>query len=135
MFGWVKECLTSSHSVVLINNQPRRLFKVKRGLKHRCPLSPLLFSLTTDILSRSLKLVTRFGSGIGEQERWEVGALQYADVTLICCRTLRREIRCLKLCLIGFRMVSGVQTNLSKTKVFYIRQTEGKKEEIAGVLG
>ena len=40
---WIMGCIESTNFVVLINGQPSAFFKRSRGMRHGCPLSPLLF--------------------------------------------------------------------------------------------
>lgn len=134
--GWVKECLQSSRSALLINEETRNFFRIKRGLKRGCPLSPLLFILTVDILNRSSNLALRVGliSEIGKQGHWEVSNLQLADDTLIYYGASEEEARILKLFLFCFQLVIGLEMNLGKTKAYYIGLHERKSERIANTL-
>lgn len=122
---------------VLVNNEPGTFSRIKGGLKG-CPLSPISFILTADILSRSLGLAAhgvwphQWDWGLGS---WEVTSLQYADDTLIFSGTTEKEIRCVSLCLIGFSMASGLQINFAKTKSFYLGNDDNKANEIARKVG
>ena len=52
---WIMGCVTSTNFAVLVNGKPTNFFKSSRGLRHRFPLSPLLFLLTVEGLSRAIK--------------------------------------------------------------------------------
>jgi hypothetical protein len=52
---WIMGCVTSANYVVLINGKPTNFFKSSRGLRQGCPLSPLLFLLVVEGLSRAIK--------------------------------------------------------------------------------
>jgi hypothetical protein len=47
---------------VLINGSPTNFFKIHRGLRQGGPLSPLMFFLVIDFLSRQIKKVVSKGS-------------------------------------------------------------------------
>lgn len=47
---WVKIILPSCTSSVLLNGTLGKIFHCKRGVRHRDPLSPLLFVLDVDLL-------------------------------------------------------------------------------------
>jgi len=52
---WIMSCVTSANYVVLVNGSPTGFFKAKRGLRQGCPMSPLLFLLLIEGLSRMLR--------------------------------------------------------------------------------
>jgi hypothetical protein len=52
---WIMGCVTSANFVVLINGKPTYFFKSTRGLRQGCPLSPFLFLLVVEGLSRAIK--------------------------------------------------------------------------------
>jgi hypothetical protein len=52
---WILGCVTTANFVVLINGRPTNFFKSTRGLRQGFPLSPLLFLLVVEGLSRAIQ--------------------------------------------------------------------------------
>jgi hypothetical protein len=57
--NWIMSCISSVSFVVLINGAATPFFQAERGLRQGCPLSPLLFLLVAEGLSRALKEAKR----------------------------------------------------------------------------
>jgi len=51
---WIMGCVSSTNFFVLINGSSSSFFRSSRGLRQGCPLSPLLFLLIVEGLSRIL---------------------------------------------------------------------------------
>ena len=51
---WVMGCISTASFAVLINGATSPFFKAERGLRQGCPLSPLIFLLVAEGLSRFL---------------------------------------------------------------------------------
>ena len=50
--NWIMGCVSISCFVVLVNGSPSDFFKASRGIRHGCPLSPLLFILIIESIGR-----------------------------------------------------------------------------------
>jgi hypothetical protein len=59
---WVMACISSVSFAVLINGAASPFFKSERGLRQGCPLSPLLFLLVAEGLSKALDAAARSGT-------------------------------------------------------------------------
>lgn len=82
---WMMECVSSAQASVLVNGRPSDNLNLERVLRQGDPLSPFLFLLAAEGISRLLKKVVE----VGHFKPMEVGRdkvclshLQYADDTL-----------------------------------------------------
>jgi len=55
LIDWIMVCISTVSYVVIINGLPTFFFNASRGLRQGCALSPLLFFIVTDGLSRRIK--------------------------------------------------------------------------------
>ena len=116
---------------ILINGVSVGFFRSTRGLRQGDPLSPYLFVLGMDILSRLVNKVVEGNflsgckiGGVREEEELEVSHLLYADDTLLFYKDNPDQLACLSLILMWFEALSEVKINLSKIEIFPIEGRE-----------
>ncbi|KAK2664738.1 hypothetical protein Ddye_003312 [Dipteronia dyeriana] len=86
---WIDCILRSSRLSVLINGSPEGYFHCSRGVRRGDPLSPLLFGIAEDFLSRLLSRMVDFSQLLPISSPRGFSApthLLYADDVLIFCR-------------------------------------------------
>jgi len=90
---WVMSCITSTSFTMLINESTSPFFKAERGLQQGCTLSPLLFLLVAEGLSRSLKTTSmnRDFCGITLTLNIRITHLLFVNNVLIFCNGSRRD--------------------------------------------
>ncbi|XP_058763698.1 uncharacterized protein LOC131637124 [Vicia villosa] len=123
---WMELLVFKSDMSVVVNGSPTKEFAVKRGLRQGDPLSPFLFVLVAEALSR----LVRKSSEIGEYEnllikrRCFVDILQFADDTLLIGEGSWKHVKALKVVLRAFELVSGLGINFHKSKLIGVNTSQ-----------
>ncbi|XP_042027189.1 uncharacterized protein LOC121774365 [Salvia splendens] len=124
----IERCIGSCWFSILINGAPAGFFKSTCGLRQGDPISPALFVLVADYLSRLLdKLI------LGNKEMTfkairgsiEISHLAYADDIIIFTQAAVNPLRRLRGCLDHYAEVSGQQINLDKSNFYIAEAHEG----------
>ncbi|RVX20328.1 Transposon TX1 uncharacterized 149 kDa protein [Vitis vinifera] len=109
---WMNGCLSSVSYAVLVNGSAKGWVKASRGLRQGDPLSPFLFTLVADVLSRMLvraeerNMLEGFRVG---RNRTRVSHLQFADDTIFFSNTREEDLQTLKSLLLAFGHISGLK--------------------------
>ena len=137
---WIYNCISSARFSILVNGSPTGFFESSRGLRQGDPLSPFLFLIVMEALSRLLaragigRFIKGFLVGCHEEESLDISHLLFADDTLIFCGADPLQLRYLKGVFIWFQAVSGLKINLGKSELVPVGD-EVVVEELAGILG
>ncbi|RVW66531.1 putative mitochondrial protein [Vitis vinifera] len=112
--------------------------KASRGLRQGDPLSPFLFTLVADVLSRMLlraeerNMLEGFRVG---RNRTRVSHLQFADDTIFFSNTREEDLQTLKSLLLAFGHISGLKVNLDKSNIYGINLDHAHISRLAETLG
>uniref|UniRef100_A0A803QBY8 Reverse transcriptase domain-containing protein n=1 Tax=Cannabis sativa TaxID=3483 RepID=A0A803QBY8_CANSA len=126
-------CVTSVSFLVLLNGTPLKSFFPGRGLRQGDPLSPYLFILCSEVLS---KLVCRAEAN-GEITGIKLGKnalplshISYADDALFFCKASPGKAKSLLSCLETYESWSGQRISEAKSGVFFSPKVgrEARKE-------
>ncbi|XP_068323301.1 uncharacterized protein [Pyrus communis] len=118
----INGCISSVKFDVLLNGQAGKTFAPTRGLRQEDPLSPYLFILVGEVLSKLIQSAVDNGrlkgvkmGGFGPM----ISHLFFADDTLLFLRADMKNCRNLRNLLDKFCEASGQKVNLVKSSVFF----------------
>ena len=135
---WIKECIETASTSVLVNESPTNEFSLRRGLRQGDPLSPFLFLLAAEgfhVLMESLSANNLFtGYRVGSGITTVVSHLQFADDTLILGGKSWANIRAMRAILLLFEALSGLKVNFSKSFLVGVNVAPSWLAEAAMVL-
>eukprot|EP00253_Pinus_taeda_P035654 PITA_35654 len=96
--SWIMGCISNVSFAVLINGSASPFFKSQRGLRQGCPLSPLLFLLVAEGLSRLIHKARRSNKikGIEVAINLYISHLLFVDDILIFSNGSHNELKELK---------------------------------------
>jgi hypothetical protein len=120
---WIKFCVSTVKFSILVNGVPSGFFQSSRGIRQSGPLSPLLFVVVMEALSRMLNasmlqgLLSGFSVGFMGNEALVVNHLLFADDTLIFCGAQAEHVRNLRCIFLCFEAVSGLRIKLNSEQI------------------
>ncbi|XP_020261317.1 uncharacterized protein LOC109837465 [Asparagus officinalis] len=137
MIGWIMACITSPKYSIALNGSLHGYFKGKRGLRQGDPLSPYLFILGMEYLSRSLNMLKddkkfKFHPRCG---KFSITHLIFADDLLLFARGDMYSVNKLQQCFREFSAVSGLEANSNKCSIFFGGVDVSTKTAIINSLG
>lgn len=116
----IAQCLTSATFSVSVNGSTSGFFKSSRGIRQGDPLSPYLFVLAMECLSRIL--LSRYEEGgIGYHPRTEnlkISHLMFADDVMVFFDGRSNSLHGISECLDDFASWSGLHMNTTKIELF-----------------
>ena len=118
---WIEACISSVQFSVLVNGSPEGFFSSSRGIRQGDPLSPLLFLLIMEVLSRMLKkvelegLIQGFSAGDNARGGLRISHLLFADDTILFCDADLDQLSYVRMVLTCFEGVTGLRVNMAKS--------------------
>nr|GEZ44607.1 hypothetical protein [Tanacetum cinerariifolium] len=136
--SWIKYCLHSARSSVLVNGSPTDDFELHRGLRQGDPLSHFLFILAMEGLhaytSKAESLGLFKGCSVG-RDNLHISHLMYADDVIFIgewswsnARNLISLLRC-------FFLISGLRINIHKSLVIGIGVSDDEVSYMENIIG
>jgi hypothetical protein len=129
--SWMRACTSTVRFSVIVNGSPIGFFDCSWGLKQGDPLSPLLFLLIMEVLSRMLKIagergfIKGFQVGRSGNSSVSVSHLLYADDTILFCDAHLEQLLYIRLVLTCFEAVTGLKVNMTKSEMVPIGEVDG----------
>lgn len=117
---WVMACVTSVNYIILVNGVPTPRFHSCKGLRQGDPMSPCLFAIGMEYLSRclnTLKIDPRF-SFHPKCKRVGLISLLFADDLLIFSQASQTSVQVVRQQFLHFSQVSRLQANLRKSEIY-----------------
>ena len=112
----------------LVNGSPASFFGSSRDLRQDDPLSPLLFLLIMEVLSRILKKSEESGLIHGFHVRpinstgIRISHMLFADNIILFCDASREQLLSIRLALTCFQAFTSLKVNVGKSEIVPIRE-------------
>ena len=134
---WVMKCITSVQFTISINGKQGKKFRGMRGLKQGDPLSPLLFVLSMEYLSRLFKKASLQPEFEFHPHCKKLGIthLMFADDLVIICKASPISVSILMRAFQQFTACSGLQINMSKSQIVFGGASASIREECKALTG
>jgi hypothetical protein len=135
--NWIKVILHSAFLSISINGKSHGYFNCSRGVRQGDPLSPLLFCLAEDVLSRSISKLMSQGSlnQIKGTRNFLIPSHSfYADDLLIFCKGNLSVLKALKSLFDQYAVESGQVISTTKSTIFSGSITPGRLSLIVQLL-
>ena len=137
--GWIKAHVSSVCFSVLVNGSPKGFFEGSRGLRQGDPLSPLLFLLIMEVLSKILRKIEEnksypgFSCGSVNSVGVLISHLLFVSDTILFCDASREQLLSIRLALSCFQAVTGLKVNAGKSEIVPIGEVNNL-EVLANIL-
>ncbi|XP_074300346.1 uncharacterized protein LOC141631595 [Silene latifolia] len=137
MVNIIMQCVTTPSYSIALNGEFFGFFKGKRGLRQGDPLSPLLFTLCLDYLSRILMITQKHPKFRYHPlcKRIGLSHLCFVDDLILFCKGERASIDLMLNSFHFFSKASGLTMNSDKSNFYCNRMDEDLIQEVERVIG
>lgn len=113
-------CLSSTHYSIMLNGKPSDTIYPRRGLRQGDPMSPLLFVIGMEYLSRILMVIGTYKDFRYHPRcrKMQLNHMSFADDLMMFCRGDLVSTQLLCKGLNSFAATSGLCANLSKSSIY-----------------
>ncbi|KAA0039770.1 LINE-1 retrotransposable element ORF2 protein [Cucumis melo var. makuwa] len=133
--NWIRACISSVQYSIIINGRPRGKIQPSRGIRQGDPISPFIFVLAMDYMSRLLNSVGEKIKGVKLEGNINLTHLLFADDILLFVEDDEHSIQNLKNIINLFQLASGLSINLNKSTISPINVDASRTEQIASQWG
>ncbi|KAI9174132.1 hypothetical protein LWI28_012433 [Acer negundo] len=118
---WIKACLTTPKFSISLNGELAGFFSGKRGLRQGDPMTPYLFVIAMEVLSKIL--VNRIADSHSFKFHWKCDEIKlshlcFADDLIMLCHGSPSSAHVLKAALDELSLLSGLLANHAKSNIF-----------------
>jgi len=135
---WIKECVTTATTFVLVNGSPTDEFLLGRGLRQGDLLSPFLFLLAVEDLNVMVKAMVEAelfrGYKVGGGDSMISSHLKFVDDTLLLGEKSWANVRALRVVLVLFEAVPSLRVNFHKSSLVGVNIVASWLNEAAAIL-
>lgn len=135
--AWIMECVKTVNYSIVVNGEFTEPFDAAKGLRQGDPISPFLFAIAMEYLSRSLcalKLNKNFKFH-PKCAKLNITHLCFADDLLLFARGDLESISTMNKCFQQFSCASGLKANLDKSCAYFSGVPQRDKDVIIQKLG
>ena len=119
--NWIMGCITGSWFSIKINGGVSGFFTGKSGVRQGDPLSPFIFVMGMEILSRLFRNITTYKGFAFHPKcvRLKLTHLIFADDLMVFVRGDLPSVMAVKSILHQFAAFSGLNANAEKTEIYF----------------
>uniref|UniRef100_A0A803Q9E6 Reverse transcriptase domain-containing protein n=1 Tax=Cannabis sativa TaxID=3483 RepID=A0A803Q9E6_CANSA len=134
---WIMVCIRGTSYNLMLNGRLQGSFEGKKGLRQGDPMSPLLFVLVMEFLTRRLHKETEMETFRYHPlcKKLDLVNLSFADDLLLFSKGTQAAVNHLKNALDDFCNQIGLNVNLAKSQIFFGGVQADERKEIAQVIG
>lgn len=137
-FRWI-EVILNSTSMFFLSMEPCMVYlQCSRGVRQGDPLSPLLFCLAEDVLSRHIsKLVQedKLQKIQASRGSWIPSHCCYADEIMVYCTSRKKNLQHLKELFISYAIYSGQHVSAANSTIFCGAMLHDRMKVLAHFIG